>query len=228
VKSRTGFRAQQGLSLLEMSITLLAVGLIVSMMIRGEELIAQTRIKAIAADFNNLRIAVAAYQDRYSRFPGDDDGAARWSGFGVAPVAGVPDGQFSGVYNAAPSDPPLPAQESNLFWWHLRLSQILTGPIDQANGPRQPSNFMGGIIGVQAPLAGTLGLPNVVACSSGIPGRIAAAVDLSIDEGRANAGDMRGVPMALAAAGIPAASPAAAAYDESGGVDYVICMGLTR
>jgi hypothetical protein len=204
------------------------VGLIVSMMVRGEELIAQTRIKAIAADFTALRIAVAAYQDRYSRFPGDDDGAARWSGFGVAPVSGLGDGQFAGLYNAAPSNPPLPAQESNLFWWHLRLSQILAGPIDAVSGPRQPSNFMGGIIGVQAPLAGTLGLPNVVACSSNLPGRVAAAVDLNLDEGRPNTGDMRGVPMSLAASGIPAAPPSATAYDESSGIDYVICMGLTR
>lgn len=211
-----------------MSITLLAVGLIVSMMIRGEELISQTRIKAIAADFTALRIAVAAYQDRYGRFPGDDDGASRWSGFGVTPVSGIADGQFTGLYNAAPSNPPLPLQESNLFWWHLRLSQILAGPIDAVNGPRQPANFMGGIIGVQAPLAGTLGLPNVVACSSNLPARVAAAVDLNLDEGRPNTGDMRGVPMSLAAAGIPAAPPSATAYDESGGEDYVICMGLTR
>jgi prepilin-type N-terminal cleavage/methylation domain-containing protein len=222
-----GFRAQQGLSLLEMSITLLVVGLIVSMMVRGEELIVQTRIKAVAADFNGLRIAVATYQDRYARFPGDDDGAARWSGFGVTPVSGNPDGQLTGVFNAAPSNPPLPTEETNLFWWHLRLSQILVGPIDAVNGPRQPSNFLGGIIGVQAPLAGTLGLPNVVACSTSLPVRVAAAVDLNLDEGRATTGDMRGIRMALTGGGIPAV-PAAGNYDESSGEDYAICMGITR
>jgi prepilin-type N-terminal cleavage/methylation domain-containing protein len=222
-----GFRAQQGLSLLEMSITLLVVGLIVSMMVRGEELIVQTRIKAVAADFNGLRIAVATYQDRYARFPGDDDGAARWSGFGVNPVSGIPDGQLTGVFNATPSNPPLPAEETNLFWWHLRLSQILTGPIDAVNGPRQPANFLGGIIGVQAPLGGTLGLPNVVACSTGLPVRVAAAVDLNLDEGRAATGDMRGIRMALIGGGIPA-TPAAGNYDESSGEDYALCMGLTR
>ena len=227
VHHRNRPNAQRGLSLLEMSITLLCVGLIVSMMIRGEELIVQTRIKAVAADFTGLRIAVSAYQDRYSRFPGDDDGASRWSGFGVNPVSGLGDGAFLGVYNAVPSNPPLPTEESNLFWWHLRLSQILAGPIDALNGPRQPLNFIGGIIGVQGPNAGTLGLPNVVACSSNLPARVAAAVDLSVDEGRANAGDMRGVRMALTAGGIPAATPAAN-YDESSGEDYVVCMGLTR
>jgi hypothetical protein len=218
---------QRGLSLLEMSITLLCVGLILSMMIRGEELIVQTRIKAVAADFTGLRIAVAAYQDRYTRFPGDDDGASRWSSFGVNPVSGLGDGAFQGAYNAVPSNPPLPTEESNLFWWHLRLSQILTGPIDAVNGPRQPLNFIGGIIGVQGPNAGTLGLPNVVACSTNLPARIAAAVDLSIDEGRANAGDMRGTRMALTSGGIPVSIPTAN-YDESSGEDYVVCMGLTR
>ena len=222
-----GFSAQQGLTLLEMSVTLLVAGLIVSMMIRGEELIAQTRIKTIAADFNGLRIAVATYQDRYARFPGDDDGAARWAGFGVGPVSGVPDGQLSGVFNATPSNPPLPTEETNLFWWHLRLSQILTGPIDAVNGPRQPANFLGGIIGVQAPLGGTLGLPNVVACSTSLPARVAAAVDLNLDEGRASTGDMRGIRMALIGGGIPAA-PAAADYDESTNEDYAICLGITR
>jgi hypothetical protein len=210
-----------------MSITLFAVGLIVSMMIRGEELIVQTRIKAIAADFNGLRIAVSAYQDRYSRFPGDDDGAARWSGFGVTPVSGNADGQFTGVYNAVPSNPPLPIEESNLFWWHLRLSQILAGPVDVIQGPRQPPNFIGGLIGAQGPVSGTLGLPNVVACSASLPARVAAAVDLSLDEGRANAGDMRGVRMALTTGGLPASAPTTN-YDESSGEDYVICMGLTR
>jgi hypothetical protein len=211
-----------------MSITLLAVGLIVSMMVRGEELIVQTRIKAVAADFNALRIAVAAYQDRYARFPGEDDGAARWAALGTNPVSGVADGQITGVYNAAPSNPPLPTEESNLFWWHLRLSQILSGPIDAASGPRQPANFMGGIVGVQAPVAGTLGLPGVVACSSNLPGRVAAAVDLNLDDGRPNTGDVRGVTMAAAASGLPAATPTITAYDESSSIDYVLCMGLTR
>lgn len=212
---------------MEMSITLLVVGLIVSMMVRGEELIVQTRIKAIGADFSGLRIAVATYQDRYARFPGDDDGAARWSGFGVVPVSGVSDGQLTGVFNAVPSNPPLPAEETNLFWWHLRLSQILTGPIDAVNGPRQPANFLGGIIGVQAPVGGTLGLPNVVACSTSLPVRVAAAVDLNLDEGRASTGDMRGVRMALVGGGIPTAPPAGN-YDESSGEDYALCMGITR
>jgi hypothetical protein len=210
-----------------MSITLLAVGLIVSMMVRGEELIVQTRIKAVAADFNGMRVAVAAYQDRYTRFPGDDDGVARWSGFGVTPVPGIPDGQFTGVYNAVPSNPPLPSEESNLFWWHLRLSQILVGPIDAVSGPRQPPNFLGGLIGVQGPVTGTLGLPSIVVCSASLPARVAAAVDLSLDEGRANGGDMRGVRMALTTGGLPATAPTVT-YDESSGEDYVICMGLTR
>jgi prepilin-type N-terminal cleavage/methylation domain-containing protein len=220
-------RTQRGLTLLEMSIALLAVGLIISLIIRGEELIVQTRIKAVAGDFNALRIAVSAYQDRYSRFPGEDDGVARWTVLGVNPVGGVPDGQLTGVYNATPSNPPLPAEESNLFWWHLRMSQILAGPIDAALGPRQPSNFLGGIIGVQGPLGGTLGLPSVVACSAGLPARVAAAVDLNIDEGRGNAGDMRGIRMALTGGGIPATLPAVT-YDETSGEDYVICQSLTR
>jgi hypothetical protein len=223
----SSLHAQKGLSLFEMAITLVAVGLIVSLMVRGEELIVQTRIKSIAADFNALRIAVAAYQDRYIRFPGEDDGVARWTVLGVNPVAGVPDGQITGVYNAAASNPPLPTQESNLFWWHLRMSQILAGPTDAIQGPRQPSNFMGGVLGIQGPLAGTLGLPGVVACSAGLPVRVAAAVDLMIDEGRANAGDMRGIRMALTAGGIPAAAPTAD-YDQSSGEDYVICQSLTR
>lgn len=221
------FRRERGLSLLEMSITLLAAGLLTTLVIRGEELIVQTRIKAISADFNALRIAVSAYQDRYARFPGEDDEVARWNVLGVNPVGGVPDGQLTGVYNAVPSSPPLPTEESNLFWWHLRLSQILTGPIDAFQGPRQPANFIGGIVGVQGPAAGTLGLPGVVMCSASLPARVAAAVDLAVDEGRANAGDMRGLRMALTSGGLPAAAPVPD-FDESGGEDYVICRGLTR
>jgi hypothetical protein len=57
--------------------------------------------------------------------------------------------------------------------------------------------------------------------------RVAAAVDLNLDEGRATTGDMRGIRMALTGGGIPAV-PAAGNYDESSGEDYAICMGITR
>jgi hypothetical protein len=222
-----GWRKQRGLSLLDLSITLLVVGLVVSLMVRGEELIVQTRIKAIGADFTGLRLAVAAYTDRYARFPGDDDGVARWSGFSVSPVPGIPDGQLTGAYNATPSNPPLSTEETNLFWWHLRLSQIVSGPIDAVGGPRQPANFLGGIVGVQAPLSGTLGLPGVVACSTSLPVRVAAAVDLNLDEGRSGGGDVRGIRTASTVGGIPA-TPSAIDYVHSGSDPYTICMGLTR
>ncbi len=218
---------ERGWTLLELSIVLLAVGFIIATIIRGEEMILQARIKSIVADFNALRLATSAYQDRYIRLPGDDDQVSRWNGTGVAPVPGNANGTVEGAYDAVPSNPPTSAEESNLFWWHLRLSGILVGPIDPLTGPRQPGNFVGGLIGVQSPPT-TLGAVGLVMCSAGIPARAAAAVDLSTDEGHANAGDMRGLKRsALGGSPIPATTPTAD-YDEASGDNYVLCRSLLR
>ncbi|MCX8018182.1 MAG: prepilin-type N-terminal cleavage/methylation domain-containing protein, partial [Rhodocyclaceae bacterium] len=74
-------KKQSGFTLVEIAIVLVIIGLLLGGVLKGQELINQAKIKNIANDLNGMSAAVYAYQDRYKRFPGDDNGAsARWTG----------------------------------------------------------------------------------------------------------------------------------------------------
>ena len=72
-------KQQSGFTLVEIAIVLVIIGLLLGGVLKGQELITQAKIKNVANDLNGMSAAVYGYQDRYKRFPGDDNGAAaRW------------------------------------------------------------------------------------------------------------------------------------------------------
>jgi len=206
---------EAGFTLVEVAIVLVIVGLLLGGVLKGQELIAQARIKNAIADFSGVSAAYYGYQERYRAIPGDDPGAGRWAGA----TAGDGDRNVEGAYDAGAS-----GVESRQWWDHLRRAEFVQGA-----GDRQPFNALFGLIGVQtgdAAGGATLnGLASLIVCSANLPDKIAAAVDTQIDDGAGATGKMRALAHASLNPAVDAAS-VPAAYVESGANLYTLCREI--
>ncbi len=63
---------QQGFTLVEIAIVLVIIGLLLGGVLKGQEMIQNAKIKAIANDAKGLTAAIYAYYDKYKAYPGDD------------------------------------------------------------------------------------------------------------------------------------------------------------
>jgi prepilin-type N-terminal cleavage/methylation domain-containing protein len=218
-------RNQAGFTLVEIAIVMVIIGLLAAGILKGQEMIAQAKIKSVMADFSGLTAAYDSYMDRYKAIPGNDPNAAsRWAGA----TSGDGDGHVSGLYNSTN-----PADQSRLFWDDLRRAGFVAG-----SGTSQPLNAAGGIVGVQtgdgvAPTfgpvlgsdaAGTGGLHTLIVCSANLPDKIAIAVDTNMDDGSPATGTMRA--QLQSALNPPIGKQAATAYAETGTNMYTLCSSL--
>lgn len=213
MKSRQG-----GFTLVEIAIVLVIIGLLLGGVLKGQELINQAKIKNVANDFNGLSAAIYGYQDRYKRFPGDDEQAeSRWTSPATKKGDGVGSVGASGqkaVLECAVTDKDT---ENCRFWQHLRLAGFIGGDASTTNAPQ---NAAGGVMQAQN---GALGLSGLVICSSNLPGKIANAIDAQFDDGRPGTGQVRATNNAAA---LDTKLADAAGYADDGNTLYVICKTL--
>jgi prepilin-type N-terminal cleavage/methylation domain-containing protein len=222
-------RKAAGFTLVEIAIVLVIIGLLLGGILKGQEMIAQARIKNAINDFNGVTVAITSYQDRYRALPGDDQNATtRWTV--QNPGKGNGDGVIAGKYNAndtsgtggAPAD----GKESNLFWQHLRIAGFVPGLTTGTGSGTPPQNAVGGITGVETAVVGTsgLGFTSTIICSSNLPDKVAIAVDTQTDDGTSAAGQIRS-QLQTQANPDTVASPAAS-YVETGVSQYLLCKAL--
>lgn len=207
--------------MIEIAIVLVIIGLILGGVLKGQELITQAKIRNVANDFNGVSAAYYSYQDRYRAMPGDDPNAkSRWT----ASQNGGGNNAITGNYDAIPAGTdPTTAEESNLFWQHLRLAGLVAGPTSGAGSGNAPQNAVGGVTGVQSGPA--LGLNGLVICSSNLPGKVANAIDSQFDDGKPQSGQVRAIPQQ--ASPLLAAVPATVtAYVDDGSTLYVVCKNM--
>jgi len=217
--------SQKGFTLVEIAIVLVIIGLLVALILKGQEMVTQAKIKSVIADFNGTSAAYYAYRDRYRAVPGNDPNAAtRWSGA----TSGDGDGHIGGLYNSA-----TPTDESRLWWDHLRRAGLISG-----TGTIQPFNAMFGLVGAQtgdgisptygpvlgSDATGTGGLTDIILCSTNLPDRIAIGVDTQLDDGIPATGAVHA--QLQAAPNPPIGKQAAATYAETGGNTYTLCRLL--
>ena len=226
LSKRLGNR-QRGFTLVEIAIVLVIIGLLLGGILKGQEMITQAKIKNIVNDFNGITAAMNSYQDRYRAIPGDDRNAVtRWTTQSLPAVGTVNgNGQIAGSYNQTLTALPTAAQESNLFWWHLRLSGFVGGPTTGVAAAVQPNNAVNGIMGVQTGdgTATTLLFGSLIICTSNLPDKIAIAVDSQMDDGSPNGGQVRGQSQT---APNPDLLLAATGYQETGVNQYLLCKTL--
>jgi prepilin-type N-terminal cleavage/methylation domain-containing protein len=207
-----------GFTLVEIAIVLVIIGLLLGGVLKGQELINQAKIKNINNDLNGMSAAVYGYQDRYKKYPGDDDGAAaRWT----SPLATAGDGnvQVGATANTSVIDCSASAVENCQFWHHLRLAGFIAGDTAVGPGKLSPQNAVGGVLQVQQ---GALGMSGLVVCSTNLLGKLASAIDAQFDDGDNQKGQVRGTSVATALNVVPAA----AGYLDDGSTVYVVCKTL--
>ena len=194
MKNMKSIKSQQsGFTLVEIAIVLVIIGLLLGGILKGQELINSAKAKSFAQDFRTIQTALYGFQDRYKALPGDFSGARLTNAIAGATATTVTatenNGQINGVWDSTS-----PADESCVFWQHLRLAGFLAGPtvVNCAAGSDYlQKNADSGRIGISTTMqiAGMTGSFNI--CSSGITGKLAKQLDTQLDDGTTNTGSVR-------------------------------------
>lgn len=210
---------QSGFTLIELAIVLVIIGLLLGGVLRGQELINSARVKNLTRDFQNIQVFTYGYQDRFHALPGDDAAA-------IAHVAATTNGNGNGQIGGA-WDSANPADESYLYWQAVRLAGFAPGPTALADAQFQPRNTNGGRLGIQSVGAGfnkITGMTGAFAiCSTGILGRDAVQIDISLDDGETSTGTIRSIAQADSGA---AETTANVSLPANASAPYTVCMSI--
>ena len=149
---------------MEIAITLIIVGLLLSVVVKGHQMANAGKARSLLASQKAVQVAVNTYQDRYRALPGDDALAAtRFSaaqcGAGATGAPSCANGDGNGAIVGAYTDqvtiaavstvPDGANNEVNKFWQHLRAAGLIR--VDGSNYFANPLNGSGGFLAVAGP-----------------------------------------------------------------------------
>ncbi len=211
---------QSGFTLVEIAIVLVIIGLLLGGVLKGQEMIENSKVKNAVNDMNGVSAAYNSYVDRFRRIPGDDGptaAALRARGGSWTTITAA--GDNNGALAVTQADVFTGAGEGAAFWQHLKAAGFISGNPADAGVNALPRNAFNGLIGVGA---GVTGITGTAVCLGQVPGKSARQIDTQLDDGVANAGSIRAT---LGAAGVNTAPGAAvAAYNDAN--VYTVCRTL--
>lgn len=183
-------RCQSGFTLVEIAIVLVIIGLLLGGVLKGTELIENSKVKRAITEVNGIGAAYYSYIDRFQRVPGDDGDLARIQGRGGNWANVTQNGNSNGILTANRNTTWNGNGEQSAFWQHLRAAGFVTGDVSLTRAAGQPRNAFGGLLGVVTqPVNG--GLQGTKICISQVPGKSARAIDTQIDDGLGASGKTR-------------------------------------
>ena len=197
----------RGVTLVEIAIVLVIIGLLLGGILKGQELINNARVKNMVGYQESLRGAWYSFIDRYEAVPGD---WTRASQFLAVNADAVVNGDGNGYINEL---------ESPLVFTHLVAAGFIRCPVcddgldnhpesdnfdDPDNGivpdpENSPTNNFGGIVAIFHDTgywhgrgdSGALRAQLMAHSGPRVPSNLARDVDNKIDDGFANGGDVR-------------------------------------
>lgn len=201
-------RNPSGFTLIATAITLVVVGLLLGLILKGQEVIDSSRVKNLADDFKNFPSSVYGYEDKFKALPGDDPKLAGHfpEATPCSPVAAGKCAVGNGMIDGKWSDTTV-ASESYIYWQDVRMAGLAPGSTDTSNlnGDYIPRNAVGGQIGVTdtaaSPIIGLKGTP--IICSDAIPGKLVKQLDITMDDGNTATGSMRAIAAGTTTLGNP-------------------------
>jgi len=179
---------QSGFTLVEIAIVLVIIGLLLGGVLKGQELIFNSKVKASFNLSREMSAAVNSYMDRYGQLPGDDTLAStRFPAAAPLPVNGNGDGVIAG--GAVGCANGTTASEQCEALYELRLAGFISG--QGLNSLRTP-------FGGQAELAAAVNIIPAMGSSTalfyrntGLSYKAASAIDTSFDDGLPTTGSFR-------------------------------------
>lgn len=213
---------QRGFTLVEIAVVLVIIGLLLGAILKGQELIENSRVKNAINDFNSVKAATYGYLDRYKALPGDDGPLATLTARGSSWSGITSAGNRDGVVGAPANPFAAPTGEHLAFWQHLRAAGFLTGNPTDVGAAALGRNAFGGVTGVASLTTQLANFNNRAVCMSQVPGKAATALDNQLDDGRPNSGTVRATQQAGAANTAPAAVATAYSEDQR----YTVCTPL--
>lgn len=118
-RARNFWRNDDGFNLVELSIALAVIGLLLGVILKGQDLLESARLKSIVAQGNQYRLAVTTFRDRYDAMPGDFAQAQQM----LAPD--VPNGNGNALIEG---EGLAPQGEPMAFWAHLAAAGLIPSP----------------------------------------------------------------------------------------------------
>ncbi|HEU5048029.1 MAG TPA: prepilin-type N-terminal cleavage/methylation domain-containing protein [Rickettsiales bacterium] len=131
-------RHLQGFTLVELSITLVIIGALIGSVLYGQSLLDASKLQTVMTDVDSYITAASNFRQTYQALPGDFSAATTvWGTDSVGcPAGGGTSGTCNGngdgtIYNTNSAGQ---AQETFLFWQHLRLAGMFTQNLSNQSG----------------------------------------------------------------------------------------------
>lgn len=222
------FKKQGGFTLVEIAIVLVIVGLLLAGVLKGQELIENSKIKSISKDMDAVSAAVASFKDRYQGLPGDSATATTHTSNGWGGTAFTA-GNNDGLIGTAATTFTVGANESTMAVVSLMYSGFIGGNPSAGipSAITRPKHAGDGSIALSNGAFGFVGR-NVV-CMNGLNGKYAGALDRQLDDGNPSSGTIRANRIALPgnpAAAVPAVGTQYAEDATSNAVPVTLCRQL--
>ncbi len=185
---------QCGFTLVEISLTLIIIAILIGGILKGWELVQNSRVRTIASTTTSIQSAYFAFYDRYGRVAGDWNAVAAGNAVGQTVNGG---GNDSGHLDTTPGDP---WTESNAFWEQLAKAGFINGTYQgtpgteptQANDLAPLNVFRRPTIIGRTPDYEGAGLPRRhIVVGRGIPVGLLRELDTKLDDGKPDRGIVR-------------------------------------